>query len=1423
MKHKKLISWLLTLVLMLSAFSAGASAVFGTESGEAEQSAGFLSSVSFAAGSSSTAEKFLMTPEFDSEIKAYQVATADDVTSMYVWAQLSDAGQGATIKAKWTKSTGGESTMAITSGSSSGRYLASVQEAGGNGGSEIILEVAKGEIVQEYTFTTQVTDRFLSGLTVKADGKKLKLTPSFSKTKKEYTAGTTTDVTSVTVIPSAAYESYDIKVDGRDVENGQAAVELGEDLSKTIPILVSKEESSVEGHYSITINRIDAVKVAFNISPENAILVIKDDQGQTIKPDKNGKYSFIPDETYTYTFTKYGYVGKKGELSFSADTAEITKKLSLVKAEENNSINKSIPSYWSSFRGNDSNMAITSAQTPTSANNTLLKWAKKYGTGWSASPCVQIIVDNKIVTIVSNKIYMLNPETGEVVKEGELVGSTNWGYTPPTYADGMIFCPLSNGRVQAVNADTLESLWVYQDELQGQSLSPITYKDGYIYTGFWNAETKDANYVCLSITDENPSETNEAKIPTWTYRHEGGFYWAGSVAVGDAIIFGTDDGTSGYTGESDLLSVDRSTGEIISSLKLTGDQRSTIAYNEADGRVYGTTKAGYLFSAAVDKSSGELSDLMMKNYGKEGDSPSALMSTSTPIIYKGTAYIGCTSSGNFGGQGYCMIAADTEDLSEKYRIPLKGYPQGSGLLSNAYEKDTGKIYLYWTYNNMPGGITMIEASADAVNADDVKAEEIYDAKGYEQYCITSLICGEDGTIYYKNDTGNIFGVSKNDAFLKNIQLTGGNAALTDDFNAGNLEYEAVVDPGTSAVDLKLAADEDVNIVIDGTRYTAEKAVALKNGKAEVVIETSKGAYSRTYKLNIRERSQQAQLSKLMVNESNSYTGAAKALTPEFNADIKDYTVYSAGASRTFENLWPDAEDTNAEVKVYAVSGVNPAYIDDEKTGEITVTAENQGHSRYAVYFASGCRTSIVRVVVTSEAGTNAEDYYVVITKNAGSDSLAEEMMESDEYDGEYVIGLLKEAAKETISTYNEDAVYTGSDKDEYDYIIASAVKALKKAQTKEDISDIIADVEARIGMLETDDVKLSNKKQEAVELIDDYISTEISLDDYRQEQQLQITQAADAAKEAVEAADTAEAVKDAVAQFKTVVRDIDTDAELTALEEKAEADRQSEAAAEISAAKAQAKARLGNYTDTAQYRTAEIIQLLGAVIRYDVAIDAAESVESVNVILADAEAELAKIKTDADYKTEAMNSAEITALTKAASYNKITVSWNKVPEAEKYQIYRSSSQNGNYSMIAETGNTSATDNKSIKTGVTYYYKVRACVTIDGKLIFSDYSAVKTAKTVPAMPAKVKVKAGKKKASVSWNKAAGATGYKIYRATSKNGKYKLVKTISKSSTLKYTNKNLKTGKVYYYKVKAFTKTSAGVVYGKASGAVKVKAK
>ena len=67
--------------------------------------------------------------------------------------------------------------------------------------------------------------------------------------------------------------------------------------------------------------------------------------------------------------------------------------------------------------------------------------------------------------------------------------------------------------------------------------------------------------------------------------------------------------------------------------------------------------------------------------------------------------------------------------------------------------------------------------------------------------------------------------------------------------------------------------------------------------------------------------------------------------------------------------------------------------------------------------------------------------------------------------------------------------------------------------------------------------------------------------------------------------------------------------------------------------------------------------------------------------------------------------------------------------------------------------------------------------------------------------------------ITWNKVPKAEGYYIYRATSKNGTYKKVKTINNSSTTKWTNSELKASKYYYYKVRAFSKGKASSDYSK----------
>ena len=81
----------------------------------------------------------------------------------------------------------------------------------------------------------------------------------------------------------------------------------------------------------------------------------------------------------------------------------------------------------------------------------------------------------------------------------------------------------------------------------------------------------------------------------------------------------------------------------------------------------------------------------------------------------------------------------------------------------------------------------------------------------------------------------------------------------------------------------------------------------------------------------------------------------------------------------------------------------------------------------------------------------------------------------------------------------------------------------------------------------------------------------------------------------------------------------------------------------------------------------------------------------------------------------------------------------------------------------------------------------------------------------------------KKVRLSWKKVNGASGYKVYRATKKNGKYTLVKTIKNAKTVKFTDKKVKKNKTYYYKVSAYKKVAKKVVKGTASSKVKVRVK
>ncbi len=172
------------------------------------------------------------------------------------------------------------------------------------------------------------------------------------------------------------------------------------------------------------------------------------------------------------------------------------------------------------------------------------------------------------------------------------------------------------------------------------------------------------------------------------------------------------------------------------------------------------------------------------------------------------------------------------------------------------------------------------------------------------------------------------------------------------------------------------------------------------------------------------------------------------------------------------------------------------------------------------------------------------------------------------------------------------------------------------------------------------------------------------------------------------------------------------------------------------------------------------------------------------------------------YRTCDLPRPEI-SLSTVDSSGKIKVSWKAISGAEKYEVYRATSEKGEYSKISTTTNTSATDTKAVA-GTKYYYKVKAIH--DTSAANSAYSTVKSATCDLACPGIGFTNDSKTGYSrIMWAAVEGASKYEVYCATSKSGKYSLL--WSTSEYVAYNHANAELGKTYYYKVRAVHKNSA----------------
>ena len=148
----------------------------------------------------------------------------------------------------------------------------------------------------------------------------------------------------------------------------------------------------------------------------------------------------------------------------------------------------------------------------------------------------------------------------------------------------------------------------------------------------------------------------------------------------------------------------------------------------------------------------------------------------------------------------------------------------------------------------------------------------------------------------------------------------------------------------------------------------------------------------------------------------------------------------------------------------------------------------------------------------------------------------------------------------------------------------------------------------------------------------------------------------------------------------------------------------------------------------------------------------------------------------------------------------VSVKWNKAENATNYKIeYRKAGKNYKFKTLKTIKGTGATV-PTLSANTLYYIKVTPFATKDSKIYYGSNAIIKVATATTSING-LKVTNNGKAISIKWNRNKNATGYKVYRLNSKK-KYVQVKTIKGNKKTVFKDTKVKSGKIYYYKVKAY---------------------
>jgi fibronectin type 3 domain-containing protein len=125
----------------------------------------------------------------------------------------------------------------------------------------------------------------------------------------------------------------------------------------------------------------------------------------------------------------------------------------------------------------------------------------------------------------------------------------------------------------------------------------------------------------------------------------------------------------------------------------------------------------------------------------------------------------------------------------------------------------------------------------------------------------------------------------------------------------------------------------------------------------------------------------------------------------------------------------------------------------------------------------------------------------------------------------------------------------------------------------------------------------------------------------------------------------------------------------------------------------------------------------------------------------------------------------------------VALTWNAVPDAASYRVYRSTTGGSPYQFISQVDQPSYLDHwldesegTALANGIPYYYVVTAVNTTGESFQSAQATATPVAPPAPPAPTGLTAVAGNGRVTLSWSPSPGAVQYTVKRGTSSGGPY-----------------------------------------------------